>query len=247
MVFPVLVRQLDSAIGFRWAVRVVAFVMLAASVIPLACMRQRYLPVTSKKSLFTAIFHWPYVSFCFAIFFGYMGTYVVLFYIQLYATQHPDISRDVGDYVVTIVNTSSLVGRIMACYFADKLGPLNVSIPCTLSAGLLAFFWIGAGSTASIVAVSVLFGFMAAAFWTLPSPTVISLSNDMSSVGLQIGLMEGFAGTGVLIGTPIAGALLGNRHWVSVQAFAGASITAAVLLVLCARLLKTGGKARAKA
>ena len=242
-----MIRQLDSAIGFRWAVRVVAFVTLSVSIIPLVFLRQRYLPVVSKGSLYNAVFNLPYVSFCFAIFFGYMGTYIVLFYIQLYSVQHADINPSVGNFSITIINASSIVGRIVASYFADKVGPLNVSLPFTLSAALLAFFWIGAGNTAGIIAISMLFGLTSAAFFTLPSPTVISLSKDLSSVGLQIGLMEGFAGAGLLMGTPIAGALLGNQHWLSIQVFAGALIAAAVFFVLLARFLKVGGKLRAKA
>ena len=176
-----------------------------------------------------------------------MGTYVVLFYIQLYSVQHTSIRHDIGFNSITILNACSIFGRVVASYFADKIGPLNISIPCTLTAGLLSFLWIGAGNTASIVAISALFGMTSAAFWALPSPTVISLSEDMSSVGLQIGLMECFAGAGLLMGTPIAGALLGNQHWLNIQVFAGALITAAVLCMLSARVLKVGGRLGAKA
>ena len=176
-----------------------------------------------------------------------MGTYVVLFYIQLYSVEHTAINHNIGFNSITMLNASSIVGRVVASYLADKIGPLSISIPCTLTAAVLSFLWIGARSTSSITAISVLFGMSSAAFFALPSPTVISLSEDLGSVGLQIGLMELFAGAGLLMGTPIAGALLGDQHWLNIQVFAGALITAAVLCMLNARVLKVGFRLGAKA
>ena len=186
-------------------------------------------------------------SFCFAVFFGYMGIYVVLFYIQLYSVQHSSASLNIANLSITIINASSALGRLASSYFADKIGPLNMTAPFTLSAALLAFFWIAMKSSASIIAFSVLFGTMSGAFFALPGPTVISISKDLSSVGLQIGMMTGFAGAGVSIGTPIAGAVLGNHHWVGLQIFAGASVAVSVLLILIARSLKVGWKLNVKA
>ena len=49
IIYPIIFRQLQPSIGFGWATRVIAFVMLATSFVPLSVMKMRVKPSLDKK------------------------------------------------------------------------------------------------------------------------------------------------------------------------------------------------------
>lgn len=75
---------------------------------------------------------------------------------------------------------------------------------------LLAFCWIAIQSKAGLVIFCILYGFFPGTSVTLPSMTVVSLSPNVGVVGTRMGMNFAIAGLGLLVGNPLAGAILGT-------------------------------------
>ncbi len=139
------------------------------------------------------------------------------------------------------MNGSSAFGRIIPNFLADKLGPLNMLTPCTLAAGILCLGWMDITDTAGITVFSIFYGFFSGAFVSLLPPTIVELTPDMAMVGTWMGMSLFIGAFGLLIGNPIAGALLeiAKREFKSAQGFAGGMILGAALLFGTARVLRS--------
>jgi len=241
VIYPIIFAQLQPKIGFGWATRVIAFIALAGLLLSCLVMRVRITPTQKRRLLDLSAFkEVPYTMFSFGEFFGFMGLYIPFFYVQLYAQEQGTMTDHLAFYLLAILNAASAFGRIMPNFLADKTGPLNILIPCSLASTILAFGWIGIQSNAAIIIFCVLYGFFSGTFVSLPPTTVVSLSPSLSTVGTRMGMSFSFAGFGLLIGTPIAGAILKNGSWIGAQLFCALTVTIATLCMTVARLSKNG-------
>ena len=131
IVFPMIFRQLEPTMGFGWTTRIIAFIMLGVSIIPIAGMKPR-VPSTQLRQIFdVALFRdTPYLLFCAAEFFDFMGVYIAFFYVQLYALANCNTSPNVAALLLPIVNAGSFFGRLVPNYLSDEFtGPMNMQIP----------------------------------------------------------------------------------------------------------------------
>lgn len=93
---------------------------------------------------------------------------------------------------------------------------------CSLVATIIAFSWIRVDTTAGVIIFCVLYGFFSGTFVSL-SGTVLAtvLCPHMGVLGVRMGMLSIPMAAGLLIGNPIAGAIL-RGSWTSLQAFCGA-------------------------
>ena len=174
-----------------------------------------------------------------------MGIYIAFFYVELYATQVCGTNASLATYVLSVVNAGSFFGRLFPNRLADMVGPLNVHIPFAIIASLLAFFWIAIRNTPGLLVFCALYGFFSGTFVSLPGPIVYGLSSDMSTVGTRLGMAMAFSGVGLLVGNPVAGAILrGSGGWAGLQAWAGTLIAVSAGCMTSARWMKFGGSLR---
>ena len=223
--------------------------MLATSVVSVTSMKQR-VPATARRDLLelAAFKDVPYLLFNLGTFFGFMGIYVVFFYVQLYALEVCHTNSNLTFYLLSIINAASFFGRIAPNFIADKSGPLNIQIPFAWIATLLVFCWIAIKSTSGLVVFCILYGFFSGTFVSLPGPTVVSLSPNLATLGTRMGMTFAFTGFGLLIGTPVAGAILRDRNsWVGLQVWCGTSLALSGACMMAARVAKVGRKIRTKA
>lgn len=68
---------------------------------------------------------------------------------------------------------------------------------------------------------------------------------NMGVVGVRIGMLAIPTATGLLIGDPIAGAIL-KSGWVSLQAFCGTMVGLSTLCMIAARVAKVDNDIRSK-
>ena len=115
--------------------------MIATSIITIIGIKARVTLSVERRRIFdTASFRDPpFVYFCLSMCLGFMGIYILYFFIELYAIQECHMSESLALYTVAMVNAGSAFGRILPSYLANKVGPLNFYIPSTLITGLLAF------------------------------------------------------------------------------------------------------------
>lgn len=141
IVYPIMLRRLFLSIGFPWAVRSLAFLMLACLVICCAIMRLR--PRARRLTALIEFKHFhdlSYMAFvagkpvCFLFPFEFYriqlikpqiaftlmisSVYVPFFYIQKYAIQL-NVNDDMAFYLLSMMNASSLIGRLGPNWLAD--------------------------------------------------------------------------------------------------------------------------------
>lgn len=249
IIYPIVFRQLYPKIGFGWATRVLGFICLSTVWFSVAVMRVRVLPAHKRHLTDLGAFKEPpYALFCFGMFFGFLGFYGVCYYIQPYAIQAGLVDENLGFYLLPVLNAASIAGRIVPNFLADFLGPLNVLTPATLITGTLALCWIGIHNKPGIIAFAALYGFFSGVFVSLPPPALVTLTPDLRKLGTRMGQSFAVASVALLIGAPIAGAILrATGNYLGFQLFCGVSIFAGGALMVAARFYKVGWRLAIKA
>jgi MFS family permease len=242
VLYPIAFTHLEQNLGFGWAIRILGFLLLATSIPPVVLMRTK-LPPKSSWSIIDqkALQDIPYLLLNLGLFFGFMGLYIVFYYIELFAIARTDISHDLAGYLLIILNLSSLPGRVIPGYYADKIGSINVQTAMVFLNAILAFCLVTIRTTSALLVVCVLFGFSAGAFMGLPAAGIVSLTADKTRIGTRIGMTLAFVGFGVLVSNPIAGAILGDGgKWTGLICWCGALCLASTLSMLASRVTKVG-------
>ena len=168
----------------------------------------------------------PFVSFVFAGFFGSMGYYIPLLYLPVYAETSTSVKTSgLAFYLLAIVNGTSTVGRLLAGFAGALLGPFELITLALAFCAILLFSWISVHSTAAIVVWSVFWGLASSVIVALPGAVIPLLCPSVSVIGTRTGMYWAVAGLGVLIGSPVAGALIVSRSagtvWWHLQVFSG--------------------------
>ena len=240
IVYTIMFRQLQPTIGFGWATRITAFIVLATLSVPIVGMKLRVRP-SSRRRLFDAS-AWkeaPYTLFNIGFFFGLMGIYVPFFYLQSYSIDLGIVDEDLGSYLLVILNGASVWGRIIPTFFADKTGCFNMLIPTCIFTAFLAYMWIDIRNGPGIVVFAILYGFFSGTFLGLAPTTTVMLSPNLSVVGVRVGMTLFVASIGLANGNPIAGAVL-RYGWCSLQAWAASCVAISAVCITAARVAKVG-------
>jgi len=241
VLYPIIFHQLVPTVGFGWATRVIGFIVLATLLVSLALIRPRVKQAAHARALldFSAFRSPAFNIFTLAIFLYFIGLYFPFFYITAWAETQLGTDPDLAFYLFSILNAGSVFGRLIPGLLADKIGSLNVIIPCTLMTAVLGFAWIGIDSFAGLVVFALLYGFSSGACVSLPPTIVAGIAPEMGKIGTWMGMCFTFAGLGLLIGNPIAGAILDMQqpNFVGAQCFSAACVMLGTILLLGLRLL----------
>ncbi|OAA38035.1 Major facilitator superfamily domain, general substrate transporter [Cordyceps fumosorosea ARSEF 2679] len=241
-VFPIAFSRLVERLDFGWACRILGFILLVTSAIPGLLMRSKEPPQRDRK-LFdaTALRDVPYLLLNAGLTFGFMGLYIVFYYIELLARDRAHVSDSLARYLLVIINLSSLPGRIIPGYYADKVGSINVQTAVALLSAMLTIFLCAIRSAAGLVVFCAIYGFFSGAFMGLPAAGIVRLSDDKSKIGIRIGMTLGTVGFGVLISNPIAGAIVyPGKDWVGLISWCGALLFASGFCLVASRVSKVG-------
>ncbi|KAH6675788.1 MFS monocarboxylate transporter-like protein [Halenospora varia] len=239
VMYPILFQRILPQIGFGWATRTLAFVMLGTLMIPLCITKMPPSTTRPKHVMDKTVFKdYAFLMFALSSVFGFIGLYIPFYYIQLYSLER-HLSIKVIPYLLPILNAGSFFGRIVPNHIADQIGSLNTAIVCTSVASLLGFVWIGIYNLPGVIVFCILYGFFSGSFLSLGPAVVAALSPNPEALGSRLSLLFLPASIGVLIGNPIAGALL-ESGWIGLQAFCGTCIAMSVLLAILARILSRG-------
>jgi len=248
VIYPIVFSQLQPKIGFAWTTRILGFIALATCLFSISVMRVREMP-KKKRSLVepSAFKEAPYSFFCSAMFFGYVGFFGPIFYIQSYAIDEGILSAKLAFYLLPILNAASIPGRIIPGFIAGRAGPLNMLIPAATITGILSLCWIGIHNTAGIIVYAILVGFFSGGFVSLPAVALTNLTPDLSTLGTRMGMCSVINSLGSLCGAPICGAILSmTGRYLGVQLFCGVIMCLTGMILLFTRIAKAGGKLRIK-
>jgi MFS family permease len=211
VIYPIVFYRLIDQIGFAWSVRVLGFIGLATSLIPIFFMKQRVKPAKARALIdWSAFTDWPYILFVLGCMIGFIGLYVFLFYQSYYALATGITDTSLSFYLVPILNAASMFGRTMPNALSDKTGAFNIIIPGAFICGVLVLCMQATHSAAGIVVLAILFGFFSGVFIALPPVLFVALTKDKSRIGTRIGMGFAIIGFGTLAGGPGGGAILGE-------------------------------------
>lgn len=227
IIYPIVFHQLKDKIGFPWTVRVIGFIALATLAIPCAVIRPRVPKPTMKRKIidFSLLRELPFGLINIATFFGFVGQYIPFFFIENFAEDVGNQSKASAFWMIIVLNAGSLPGRIIPSLVADKwFPPLVVLGGCTGAASILAFCWSSVqASYAGLVIWALLYGFCAGAFVSLQGPCVASMTTDMRSIGSRFGINMFCGALGILIGSPVGGAIF-PTSWPGAGSFCGGAL-----------------------
>ncbi|KAJ4985688.1 major facilitator superfamily transporter [Stagonosporopsis vannaccii] len=215
IVYPILTRRLLARVGFSWAMRATALVVLVTTGVGGLLIRQRseLTKNPAKRTLyqFNCLKDVAYAMFIAGIFFTFAGIYIPYFYVSAWVR---DVTFPLGGmsayYLISIMNAGGLVGRIIPNFIADKFisGPILTQALAAIACGALAAGWTHIEtSLAGLIVWVIAYGFVSGCVISLIPASAATLTQDMSTLGGRIGVL--FAGNAFasLIGNPVAGAI----------------------------------------
>ena len=248
VIFPIVFRQLYPKIGFAWATRVLGFISLATCLFSVCVMKPRVMPTHKRKMHDLAAFkELPYALFNIGMFFGFIGFYAAPYYIGPYAHQTGITDVNLAFYLLPILNAASVAGRIVPNFLTDIVGPLNVLVPASAVSGILTLCWIGIHNLAGLIVFAILYGFFSGGFISLPAVALITLTPDMSKLGTRMGQSFFICAFGLLLGSPVSGAILNSTgSYLGLQLFGGMALLVTTIFIIWARISKVGASLRVK-
>lgn len=180
-----------------------------------------------------------YLLFSKGLFLGLTGFYIISNYVKLFAINRSIWTNSLPNYLLVIIIASSLVGRVAGCFYSDKIGSIHTQILVTAVATVLAYSLLAVRTTAGLVVYSILFEVASGAFTGLLATGIVTLPPDKSKVGARLGMTLVHVGIGVLVGNPIAGAILGrNENWLGLLVFCASISVVTSMVILSSRIAK---------
>ncbi|KAE9363191.1 MFS general substrate transporter [Stipitochalara longipes BDJ] len=246
VIFPIMVNHLISEVGYGWAMRISAFLILALLIIAIVTVKARRphgrTPLTGDLMAkpFKDI---PFLALAVGLGCMSFGIYIPVDFLPTEAIAVGSMSKYLAQYIIAIYNGASLFGRLGSGFTADKLGKYNVFIFCCYMSGIVTLtLWIAGNGQGATIAYAVLFGFFSGAYVSLIGGVVAQISAPRE-IGYRTGLVFLVASIPSLTSNPIAGAILAQTgSWVNVKVFSGVFILAGTTLVMGTRIAHAGWK-----
>jgi MFS family permease len=244
VLFPIIVARMIDEVGFGWAMRTCAFLILGLMIFANLSLRSRIPPTKRPFRIMAFIYplkELPMFLLVAALFFFYWGMFPVFSFITAVANGR-GMSLSLAQYTVSILNAGSILGRTLPGYWGDKIGRFNVmTAMCMLTTILILALWIPADSNAGQLVFAPLFGFSSGAAISL-TPALVAQISPIKEIGTRNGLMFAVGSIGALTGSPIGGQLIREDHggFLYLQLFGGCVCLAGTLIFLFARI-KLGG------
>ncbi|KAF7597125.1 hypothetical protein BBP40_009463 [Aspergillus hancockii] len=229
VIFPIMVNHLVREVGFGWAFRISAFVILGMLVFGNLTLRSRLPPSPRDLSFvqyFAPLRERAYFLTTVGSFLFYLGMFLPINYIQYQAVTY-GMSESLAEYLIPILNAASLFGRILPGWIGDKVGRYNTQIVTCLFSGVIVLaLWIPAKGSAPLIVFAALYGFGSGAFVSL-LPAMIAQISDVREIGLRVGMEFATMSIAALVSNPIGGALIDHGH----GSFRGLQIFCGVVLL----------------
>lgn len=243
--YPLIFQRLQGQVGFGWAIRIMGFISFAMCLFAFAVLKPRRSP--ERPAWQTEGFSWrwfidvsafkepSYIIYSVAIFFNNLAFFIPSYYLQSYALENGMGGVQLASYLLSIMNSASIPGRLIPSYIADKVGSLDTYVVvCTLSSAAI-FYWISVFNTAGNIAFAVMWGLFSGGAVALANVVLTGITPDLTRLGTRLGMVSIIKGVGSLIGPPISGAILdksGKYMGVQLLSAFGMMLTAVLMLAL---------------
>ncbi|EEQ30417.1 hypothetical protein McanMca71_002306 [Microsporum canis] len=245
IIMPIMITKLIPMLGFPWAMRVCAFLILALCTVACSCIRARIPPHPRPlvlKEFFTPFLEMPFVLLTAATFLYCFGMFLPFTFLVLHARRF-GVPDSLASYLVSIFNAASIFGRTIPGYAADRMGLFNVVIIMSFFSVIVVFaIWIPSHGTVPDVVFAILFGFASGSLVSLP-PSLVAYISDVRQIGVRSGAMFATVSIAVLLGNPIGGSLVPDvvhgDYW-RMQVFSGSMLLAGSMFFVFTRVRLAG-------
>lgn len=156
----------------------------------------------------TVLKNYQFLLLLFGTFLGTFALFVPLFFLPSFAVQLANLKPSVADNILTIINSASVLGRILPGLVGDKIGRLNAFIISVILSGVFVLaLWLPCHGEALLIVLALLFGFSSGAFVSLP-PAVIGQLFGIDKIKDRMSLFLLSCFPGSFVGAVIAGSFL---------------------------------------
>lgn len=261
VMFPLIFRAAYPDLGFAWATRILGFTLICFFVIANYFLKARLPPQARKVTLRSILPDFKIFldgdgSLALAtagLFLMELGLFIPIGYLTSYCISQ-GISEAFSYNIIAILNASSVPGRFLPGFVADKIGRYNTMTFFLLLCSLVNFcIWLPAStistsaSTTKALAIlfSITFGFTSGSNLGLIGPVLGQLCNT-SDYGRYFATSYTFVSFATLIGLPIGGALVaatGGRYW-GLAIFTGLAYAGSAMCMGTVRVIKVGRRTK---
>ncbi|KAF2843200.1 major facilitator superfamily transporter [Patellaria atrata CBS 101060] len=246
VIFPIMVINLLPKVGFGWTMRICAFLILGMLIFANFTVTSRIPPTRRPFSVmaFLRPLREPvFLTLTLAVFFFFWGMFTPLTFIVVHARKH-GMSTSMAQYLVTILNGASIIGRTVPNVIADKVGRFNTMIVMAFFTSVLILgLWLPATGNVPIILFAVFFGIGSGAGIGL-TPVLCAQISPVKDIGVRSGAIFALASFAALSGSPISGEIIsdsnGSLKWAIV--YAGVSCAIGSAFFVLARVLTAGFK-----
>ncbi|KAJ5387020.1 hypothetical protein N7509_009561 [Penicillium cosmopolitanum] len=228
-IIPLLLRTLFKVYGWTWSIRIIAFMALGCYAAGIMLVKGR-LPMVSETKAVVDLRAFKAPRLCFLAVAVFAFEFIIFGCAALLPTyvRYSGLDLDVQFYSLTVLNSMSLVGRVLPGIAADLFGRFNIllTLAC-ITLVIMGSVWIPFGSQneATLYAVVAIFGFGSGG-WVSLAPVCAGQLCRTEEYGRFYGTIYSVAAFGVLLTVPVGGELLQST---TPQALVG--FYAAVLLI----------------
>ncbi|WFD25044.1 hypothetical protein MNAN1_000006 [Malassezia nana] len=241
LVFPIIFR-LQPRFGYPWTMRTIGFIMLALFAVALVLYRPRREAMEPRQLFTSRVFQDKiYLVYVLGYFLGMLGLYVPNFFLPSFG-KHSHFSSSIFPYTTSFSKAGGIVGRLLSICLTPRIGVFNLFVPRTLIAAALVFCWIPIHQQSSFLVLVILYGFFTGSLLSSTPNIVSAITEDVSEVNTRLGMASFMASFGILVGPPIAGALLQVEppNYLRAQLFSAITLTLSGLFMIATRILKAG-------
>lgn len=163
---PLILRAAFPKYGYKWSIRILAFVFLGCFAIGNTIMRARIPPskkTKSRKIVELKIFAdlrfsllTVYIFCCEVVLFGALGI------VPTYASLSTGYPPDTGFYLISVLNGVSSIGRLLSGHLSDQYGRFNTLLASSVATLLIMLIvWLPFGQVhiGALYAFIAMFGF----------------------------------------------------------------------------------------
>ncbi|KAJ4988786.1 Riboflavin transporter MCH5-like protein 6 [Stagonosporopsis vannaccii] len=214
MIFPIMLNRLFGIVGFGWAVRIFGFIALGLLVLAEGLLKRRLPPKDSAKLFeLSELKDVVFILFIVGSFLSFSGLYFAFFCVNEYARNRLGMTLEETIPILMVLNGVGVPGRLIPMYLADRsFRPIQVLLPINLITALLLFVWISIKSTTTMYFFVVKYDLFASALQGPFPATMADLTIDPKKTGTRFGMGFELSSFGVLLGSPVGGALIEYKH-----------------------------------
>ncbi|KAJ2808624.1 hypothetical protein H4R20_000758 [Coemansia guatemalensis] len=202
-------RAMVSNLGWKWSLRIDGLMIIVVGCAASPLLRSRLAVARTERLIdIPAMKNVRFVLLFFASIFSCAGYYMPYYFMPSYVVVVIGQPSNWGANISSILNASSIAGRLLVGISADYMGPLNALIVSTVMSTIAVLvMWLPFKSLGVMIASAVVFGFFSGSLASLV-PVVTANLFGITRLPSILGLLLISYTIGTLISSPVGSALL---------------------------------------